>query len=118
VLGSLGYAAPEQFTGTSPVTTAADIFSWGVTVAFATTGRCPFGQGPPEALLHRVVHEAPDLTGVPADLRAAVAGALRKHPALRPGAGQLLNRLTADASDTIGYDIDDMLSVVPTLASS
>ena len=41
-----------------------DVFSWGATVAFAATGQSPFGEGRPDAVIYRVVHEEPDLSGV------------------------------------------------------
>jgi serine/threonine protein kinase len=62
VVGTPAWMAPEQFTG-SPVTPAADIFAWGGLVAYAGTGRLPFGTGPVEVLAYRIVHEAPDLDG-------------------------------------------------------
>lgn len=46
LVGSPGWIAPERHRqGIS--TPAADVFSWGALVAFAATGRPPFGQGTP-----------------------------------------------------------------------
>ena len=42
-VGSVGFMAPEQITGRAG--TAADIFTWAVTVAFAAAGKAPFGTG-------------------------------------------------------------------------
>lgn len=70
------------------------MFAWALTVAYATTGRPPFGTGPADAVLYRMLHEEPDLDGVPAGLRALLASALARSPELRPAPGQLLSELT------------------------
>ena len=96
VVGSPGWMAPEQAIG-SGTTPAIDIFSWGATVAFAATGRPPFGEGRPDAVLYRVVHEAPDTEGIDPRLVALVIRTLQKEPALRPTADQLLIELVRTA---------------------
>ncbi len=45
LLGTPGYLAPEILYG-DDATTASDVHSWAATVAFAATGRPPFGRGP------------------------------------------------------------------------
>lgn len=92
VVGTPGYLSPEQVTG-APVTAAADVHAWGGLVAFAATGRPPFGTGRPEAVLYRVVHDEPDLAGLPADLLPLVEAAMSRDPARRPPAADLLDRL-------------------------
>ena len=92
VVGTPGYLAPEQVTGTD-VTPAVDVHAWGATVAFAGTGRPPYGTGRPEAVLYRIVHEDPDLEGLPVDLRALVEAATDPDPARRPAATELLAEL-------------------------
>ena len=64
--------------------------SWGATVAFAATGRMPFGEGRPEAVVYRVVHEEPDLGGIDPRLAPHVKAALAKEPSARPSADDLL----------------------------
>ncbi len=91
-IGTAGYLAPEQVTG-GQITSRTDVFAWGATVAFAATGRPPFGHGRAEALLFRVLHQAPVLTGVPAELLSLVTDALSKDPSCRPCPQQLLSRL-------------------------
>ena len=49
MVGSAGFMAPEQISGHPGP--AADIFVWGVTVAYAATGRPPFGAGATNAVL-------------------------------------------------------------------
>ena len=93
VVGSPGWIAPERHThGLS--TPAADVFAWGALVAFAATGRPPFGQGTPPVVVARVLGSEPDLTGVPDHLRALVGAALVKEVDRRPPAGWLLDRLS------------------------
>ena len=92
VVGTPGYLAPEQVTG-GAVTAAADVHAWGATVALAGTGRPPYGTGRPEAVLYRIVHDEPDLDGLPADLAGLVEAAMNRDPARRPSAPQLLEQL-------------------------
>jgi serine/threonine protein kinase len=91
-VGSPAWMAPEQVTG-GAITAAVDVFALGLVIAFAVTGRLPFGEGPAAAMLYRVVHCAPELTGVPDTVRAAVERALEKHPDDRPTARELLELL-------------------------
>ncbi|MFC9293743.1 serine/threonine protein kinase [Streptomyces sp. NPDC057011] len=91
-IGTVGYMAPEQVRGQAGP--AADVFAWALTVAYATTGRPPFGSGPAEAVLFRVLQEEPDLDGVPAHLRPLLTSALAKSPERRPTPGHLLAELT------------------------
>ena len=91
-LGSAGFMAPEQVIGKAG--TAADIFTWAVTVAYAASGQPPFGTGAPDTILYRIMHAAPDITAVPPGLHPLVEAALVKEPRDRPTAPQLLSQLT------------------------
>ncbi|MEU8435171.1 protein kinase [Streptomyces sp. NPDC029216] len=83
--GTPGWISPEHYrTGT--VGPAGDMFAWGTLVAYAATGRAPFGTGAPDAVAYRVMSADPDLTGLPAELRGIVENALAKDPAARPAA--------------------------------
>ena len=95
-VGSAGFMAPEQVTGRAG--TAADIFTWAVTVAFAASGQPPFGTGGSDAILYRIVHAAPDTAAVPPGLRPLVEAALAKDPQARPTAPELLSQLTHTAA--------------------
>jgi serine/threonine protein kinase len=97
VIGTPGYLAPEQVTG-SEVTAAVDVHAWGATVALAGTGRPPFGTGRPEAVLYRIVHESPHLEGLPRGLRELVEAAMDPDPRARPGAPALLAELGGASS--------------------
>jgi serine/threonine protein kinase len=94
--------APEQIMGRAG--TAADVFTWAVTVAFAAGGRTPFGTGASDAIMYRIVHEAPDISAVPPGLRRLVGAALAKDPQARPTAPQLLAELTNSQLTSPGYD--------------
>jgi len=87
-MGTPGYLAPEVIEGI-PSGSAADIHSWGATLAYAATGRPPFGTGTFEAIFYRIVHGQPDLDGMPAPLVPLVLAALARDPARRPSAIEL-----------------------------
>ena len=98
LMGSPGWMAPEQFAQ-RPVTAAVDIFVWGSLVAFAGTGRRPFGQGTVVELVYRIRHERPDLQGLEEPLRALVETCMDKDPERRPTARTLLLELLGDHAD-------------------
>lgn len=60
VMGSPGWMAPEQLLE-EKVTTKADIFAWGCLVAFAGSGRHPFGNGDAMTLGKRILFAEPDI---------------------------------------------------------
>lgn len=97
LIGSPGFMAPEQVVGKPGK--AADVFAWGLTVAYAASGRQPFGTGPAEVLPYRVVHESPDIADVPESLRPLVEAAVSKDPSARPASRELREQLTAGAEN-------------------
>ena len=98
VVGTPGFLSPEQAGGGTPAGPASDVFSLGCLLAYAATGRPPFGSGAVDALLYRTVHDEPDLAGIgDTGLRALVADCLAKDPAGRPTARELDERIAEDA---------------------
>ncbi|MER5221440.1 serine/threonine-protein kinase [Streptomyces flaveus] len=96
-VGSPGFLAPEQVRGAT-VTPATDVFALGATLAYAATTDSPFGHGSSEVMLYRVVHEEPQLKGVPDALAPLVRACLAKDPEERPSTLQLSLRLKEIAS--------------------
>lgn len=91
-VGSPGFLAPEQVRG-AVVTPATDVFSLGATLAYASTADSPFGHGSSEVMLYRVVHEEPQLHGVPDALAPLIRTCLAKDPEERPSTLELSLRL-------------------------
>ncbi|MFI2032001.1 serine/threonine-protein kinase [Streptomyces buecherae] len=91
-VGSPGFLAPEQVRGAA-VTPATDVFALGATLAYSSTADSPFGQGSSEVMLYRVVHEEPQLAGVPDALAPLLHACLAKDPEDRPSTLQLSLRL-------------------------
>jgi hypothetical protein len=94
VMGSPGFLSPEQAMGETG-DESSDVFSLGAVLAFAAAGIGPFGDGPPPAIVHRVVYDRPDLSGVPESLLALIGPCLSKTPANRPSTSDLLASLSA-----------------------
>ncbi|MFG1694833.1 serine/threonine-protein kinase [Nonomuraea sp. NPDC049309] len=94
VLGTAAFMSPEQARA-EKAGPAADVFSLGCVLGFAATGQSPFGTGPVHAVVYRVVHEEPDLSGVPEPLAALITACLAKDPAARPALESLRDDLAA-----------------------
>jgi serine/threonine protein kinase len=88
-MGSPESMSPEQVRGL-PVTPAADVFALGSLGAYATFGRSPFEADNSAAMMFRVVQDAPDLEGCPAELRSLLESCLDKDPAARPSPVEVL----------------------------
>src|SRR5690606_41043737 len=97
--GTPGWVSPERLAGDAGGP-AADVFAWGGLVAYAATGRPPFGTGPSAELAERVSAGEYDIDGVPDELRDLVERALSTDPEARPTAVEALDtvlRLGAEA---------------------
>ncbi len=97
LMGTPAWLAPEQATGQT-VSVAADVHNLGMVLAFAATGTHPYGQGRPDAMLFRIVHQEPSLEGLPSAIRPIVEACLRKDPAHRPSLYDLAHHLTGGSS--------------------
>lgn len=99
VIGSPGFMSPEQIRG-ERLTTASDVFSLGCVLAFAATGKLPFGteDSGGHALMFRIVAEEAKLDDI-ADgpLAGLIRDCLGKQPDQRPTIADLLARTADDA---------------------
>ena len=114
-VGSAAFMAPEQMDGQAGP--AADIFAWAVTVAYAASGKLPFGAGPTAAVQYRILNTWPDVTAVPAVLRPVVDAALAKAPQDRPAAHEIIDQLAA-GPDPATLTVAAGLRPVPALLPS
>ncbi len=83
LLGTPGYLAPEILYG-DDATAASDVHAWAATVAYAGTGRAPFGRGPSVAIMDRVRRGEHDLSGLDPVLLPLVVEALAPDAEDRP----------------------------------
>ncbi|MFF0107319.1 bifunctional serine/threonine-protein kinase/ABC transporter substrate-binding protein [Streptomyces hirsutus] len=113
VVGTPGFLSPEQARG-EEAAPASDVFALGCFLAYAMSGRPPFGTGEPDALLYRTVHDEPDLDGVGDESRDLVAGCLAKDPDARPTAREVAGRLAEDVPDGAGWLPDAVARMVAT----
>ncbi|MFH7596398.1 protein kinase [Streptomyces racemochromogenes] len=97
VVGSPGYMSPEQAEGRT-VGPAADVFALGAVLAFAATGRGPFGGGSVAELLYRIVHHEPELDGLGGRFGELTRHCLAKRPEDRP----TVTELAAAAAEQAG----------------
>ncbi|MER5710714.1 serine/threonine-protein kinase [Streptomyces sp. NPDC002122] len=96
-VGTPAFMAPEQ-ASTGTVTSATDVFALGQIAAFAALGASAYGDGSSHAVLYRIVHEDPDLSGLPGELRPVVARCLSRDPADRPSLTEVIE-LCHEAAD-------------------
>ncbi|MFA1545737.1 WD40 repeat domain-containing serine/threonine protein kinase [Actinomadura chokoriensis] len=94
VVGTYAFMSPEQVRADT-AGPASDVFSLGCVLAFAATGRGPFDADNVPGIVHRIVSAPPDLTGVPANLRPAIAACLAKEPERRPSPAEAARLLAA-----------------------
>lgn len=94
-MGSPGYIAPETITG-SETGPGADVFALGATLAFAVTGRPPYGDGSFAAVSYRSVHGEVDLRGVDPGVAGLISACVHIDPARRPGLQRIVELCQAD----------------------
>ncbi|MEU8323451.1 serine/threonine-protein kinase [Nonomuraea sp. NPDC048881] len=82
IVGTPGYIAPEAVRQ-EPVTAAADVFALAGTIAYAATGRPPFGRGEPMAVLYSSLNADIDVDGVEPALAELIRSCAARDPAER-----------------------------------
>ena len=117
VMGTPGYLSPEVIDG-EPVGQATDWWGWAATLAFAATGRPPYGRGPMDVVIDRVRRGQCDLQGVDSRLQPLLLAALDVDPDRRPHAAEVLralDRYAAGEEATVTVDVP-ATRAVPTTA--
>nr|BFE30289.1 hypothetical protein GCM10010200_025400 [Actinomadura rugatobispora] len=94
LVGTPAFMSPEQVRGEEPGP-AGDVFSLGSVLAYAATGRRPFGEGLSglPALLLQVAQGRPQLGGLSGPVRELVEACLAKEPGERPTLAAILDSL-------------------------
>lgn len=88
-VGTPSYLSPEVIEGTD-LSSATDIHAWGGTVAFASTGRPPYGAGSFEVIFFRILNGEIDMEGMHEALRPLVTRAVSRDMSRRPTAAELV----------------------------
>ncbi|MFY7067470.1 protein kinase domain-containing protein [Nocardiopsis changdeensis] len=88
-VGTPSYLSPEVIEGTA-LGPATDIHAWGGTVAFASTGRPPYGAGAFEVIFFRILNGEIDMDGMHEALRPLVTRAVSRDMRRRPTAAELV----------------------------
>ena len=97
-VGTPSYLSPEVIEGTD-LGPATDVHAWGGTVAFASTGRPPYGAGSFEVIFFRILNGEIDMDGMHEALRPIVNRAVSREMRNRPSAAELVletSRLNLD----------------------
>ncbi|WP_433467875.1 protein kinase domain-containing protein [Spirillospora sp. CA-128828] len=108
VIGTPGYLSPEIIEG-EDAGPPSDVHAWAGTVAYAATGRPPFGSGTFESIFYKIMQGSPDLDGVPDAMLPVLRSAMARHPAERPTAVnlvQLTRRIHLEATITDQTRVD------------
>lgn len=105
VVGTPGYLAPELVDGAEP-TPATDWWGWAALLAYAATGRAPFGTRPLEAVLVRTRSGDADLAGLGPVTAGALWDALAADPADRAQPDEVVAALAEAERRGEAYDAE------------
>ncbi len=105
VLGTVGYMSPEQIEDSAHVDARADVYSFGILTYQLLTGRRPFNQRSPTAVLIAQLHQPPQnprelVPEIPGHMAEAIMKSLSKEP--------------MDRYASAGEMVTDMISEEPT----
>ncbi|WP_326630269.1 serine/threonine-protein kinase [Nonomuraea fuscirosea] len=114
VIGTPAFMSPEQIRS-DEVGPASDVFSLGAVLVFAASGRGPFGDGHHHTIMYRILHDDPDLSGLPSDLTDLVGACLAKTPQNRPSLNELLDQLTAPAESATRWLTSEVTTMITRL---
>lgn len=109
VMGTAAYLDPEV-VATDRTSEATDWWALAAMLAFAATGREPFGSGRADIVFLRADRGELDIDGVPTELAGWLRGALRANPAERTDPRTLLRRL--DELDLDRYDDPGVTEII------
>jgi serine/threonine protein kinase len=98
VAGTPGYLPPELLDGAAPSSTS-DWWGWAAVLAFAATGRAPFGVRPVEVVLARARSGEPDLVGLGPLTAEALRSALAPQASARRPPREVVEALRRAADD-------------------
>ncbi|WP_066374466.1 hypothetical protein [Herbidospora mongoliensis] len=99
---SLAYLPPEVLRPEpAPPAPPGDLFAWAAVMVFAATGRRAFERDSRGETIYAVLHDDPDLDGLPEGLAGVAAACFAKDPGQRPTAQEALERLIGEAQLTI-----------------
>ncbi|GAA3757483.1 serine/threonine-protein kinase [Salinactinospora qingdaonensis] len=106
VVGTPGWISPERYDG-HRAGPESDMFCWAELVAFAGSGRQPYGSGPLETLRYRTINEEPDSAAdkLPPALHEVVQRALNRAPGQRPTAAEAFAAITGQRVDDSGEEL-------------
>jgi serine/threonine protein kinase/predicted ATPase len=112
VLGTVAYMAPEQARG-EPVAPEADVFALGVLLYELVTGRHPFAAPSQLGTLHALMYESPEPPSllcpeVPRAIDQLIVEMLHKDARLRPGAGEVMYRLSLAHDSTVAVALSSV----------
>ncbi len=123
VMGTAAYLDPEVVR-TDHTGEAGDWWSWAAMLAFAATGREPFGTGRADLVFLRADRGEIDIDGVPTELGAWLRSALHADPAERATPEELLARLAEldldrydDPGETEVFETGPRTEVLPVLGA-
>ncbi|MGW7518775.1 serine/threonine-protein kinase [Streptomyces sp. NPDC054796] len=101
-VGSPTFMSPEQIKS-QHLTPASDVFCMGTLLAYAATGRPPFGGGGPggvHSVMFRIATEDPDLEGITEPLLSLIKDCMAKDPEKRPAPEDVVARVQPISTGT------------------